>query len=242
MAGCAERPTTGCYRNLTDHLPPALRQRLEPPGGAPRILAEPDAAVGARKLAEDNLVLVGALEVVSPVIDESRLQREAKRQGADVVLISHDIARDQSVILPLVLFEAESVAPGLPSPTLPVKDLAGRTPAFLVPLEDNPPRAGAFFWRRLKPRILGVVLGDVPQASASAPADGALVKLVVRHSPAEQADLRPGDIIVAVGDKPIAGYRELAALLPSLAGTRTELHVMREQRPLRLPVAFGEGG
>ena len=242
LAGCAERSATRHYSSLIDQLPPALQQRLELPGYPPRIVVGPDAAADARMLAEDNLVLVGALELASPIIDESRLRREAKRHGADIVQVSHDFARDQGAILPLVLFEPTPVASVSLSPPPPATDLAGRTPAFLIPLEKHPPRAGAFFWRRLKPRILGVILGDVSQTGASALADGALVKLVVRHSPAEQADLRPGDIIVAVGNKPIAGYRELAALLPSLAGTRAELHVMRERKPLRLPVAFGEGG
>lgn len=242
MAGCAERSATGRYSSLIDQLPPALQQRLERPGKPPCIVVGPDVAAGARTLAEDNFVLVGALELTSPVIDEARLQREATRHGADIVQISQDFARDQGAILPLVLFEATPVASVSPSPPPPVTDLAGRTPAFLIPLENNPPRAGAFFWRRLKPRILGVILGDVSQTGASALTDRPMVKLVVRHSPAEQADLRPGDIIVAVGDKPIAGYRELAALLPSLAGTRAEIHVMRERKPLRLPVALGEGG
>jgi S1-C subfamily serine protease len=77
---------------------------------------------------------------------------------------------------------------------------------------------------------------------------GALVLEVVRDSPAGEAGLRPGDVIVAVDSLPVRSIEELAALPPepkagqSLAvmrdGRTTRIELTREGRPSSAPLGL----
>ena len=69
---------------------------------------------------------------------------------------------------------------------------------------------------------------------------GALVAGVVKGSPAADGGLRAGDVVVAIGGRPIAGSRELldtvAALRP---GQAIEVTVLRERRETRVTIRVG---
>lgn len=88
---------------------------------------------------------------------------------------------------------------------------------------------------------LGVDVQDVGVGLAAAfglprPA-GALVNGVDPGSPAAAAGVRPGDVIVKLGDKPIgrsAELNDLAAALP--AGARVQMRVIRNRMPMMLTV------
>jgi len=69
---------------------------------------------------------------------------------------------------------------------------------------------------------------------------GARIMGVQRGGPAERAGIRPGDVVVAVNGKPIpdtgALINETAALAP---GTRGTFGVLRDGKPLSIPVEVG---
>ena len=83
---------------------------------------------------------------------------------------------------------------------------------------------------------LGVSARDVAETAAR----GALIMGVQRGGPAERAGIRPGDIIVAVNGKRISDpgdlINETAALAP---GTRGTFNVLRDGKPLSVPVEVG---
>jgi len=83
---------------------------------------------------------------------------------------------------------------------------------------------------------LGVSARDLAEGATR----GAQIMGVQRGGPAERAGIRPGDVIVALNDKPIADtgalINETAALAP---GTRGTLSVRREGKPLSIPVELG---
>ena len=83
---------------------------------------------------------------------------------------------------------------------------------------------------------LGVSARDVAETAAR----GALIMGVQRGGPAERAGIRAGDIIVAVDGKPISDpgdlINETAALAP---GTRGTFNVLRDGKPLSVPVEVG---
>jgi S1-C subfamily serine protease len=69
---------------------------------------------------------------------------------------------------------------------------------------------------------------------------GALITSVEPGSPADQAGLRAGDVIVAVGSEQVQSMADLAARIRSLApGTRVTLEVVRSGDRLELPVTIG---
>ena len=95
--------------------------------------------------------------------------------------------------------------------------------------------------------VMGISTQDVNQALADAfklaVPRGALVLDVQPGSAGADAGLRPGDVILRVGDRPIATSGELAAMVTMTApGKRLELSVWREGNPLLLSATLGDSG
>ena len=69
---------------------------------------------------------------------------------------------------------------------------------------------------------------------------GVKVKAVTKGSGAAEAKLKPGDVILKVGDRDISGLTELQnALWGAKPGTEIELLVMQERRQLTIKVVLG---
>ncbi|MEE8558116.1 MAG: RIP metalloprotease RseP [Myxococcota bacterium] len=71
---------------------------------------------------------------------------------------------------------------------------------------------------------LGILSGDL------------LVDQVEDGSPAEAGGLEVGDLVLAVNDRPIRGFRDLAAQIRSSGGAPVQLRVLRDGRPVGLEV------
>jgi Zn-dependent M28 family amino/carboxypeptidase len=82
-------------------------------------------------------------------------------------------------------------------------------------------------------------LGIVPDYTDKA--EGATVSEVVADSPASQAGLKDGDVLVKLGDVKIASNQELlAALRKYKAGEEIEVAILREEKPLTIKVKLGK--
>ena len=70
---------------------------------------------------------------------------------------------------------------------------------------------------------------------------GAIIAGVVRNGPADKAGLRPGDILLAVGGKPVASTAETLNLIAQLVpGQKATMTVMRKNRESALDVTVGK--
>ena len=71
-------------------------------------------------------------------------------------------------------------------------------------------------------------------------AKGAVVEGVVEGSPAERAGMKKGDVIVAIGDQPVATPPDLTRRIAGTApGTRVALTVVRDRKRVQLAVELG---
>lgn len=67
--------------------------------------------------------------------------------------------------------------------------------------------------------------------------EGALIAGVLRGGPADRAGIRPGDILVAVGGKPVRDSSSLLNLIAALPpGKVAQLNLIRDKTEMRLPV------
>jgi len=100
---------------------------------------------------------------------------------------------------------------------------------------------------KISPGGLGAEVQDVGPGLAAAfglprPA-GALVNTVGPGTPAAASGLKPGDVILQIGDKPIDRSAELAEDAAALQpGTKATLKVIRNRRPMMLTVVIGTSG
>jgi Do/DeqQ family serine protease len=71
--------------------------------------------------------------------------------------------------------------------------------------------------------------------------EGAIIAGVMRGSPADRAGIRPGDLLVAVGGKPVKDPQGMLELIAGLApGSTTQFTVRREAKEVVLAVAIGK--
>jgi len=71
--------------------------------------------------------------------------------------------------------------------------------------------------------------------------DGALIAGVVRGAPADRAGIKPGDILLAVEDKPIKDAQIMLEVIASLdPGKTTRFKLRREGKEVELPVVIGK--
>ncbi len=70
---------------------------------------------------------------------------------------------------------------------------------------------------------------------------GALITEVVNGSPADHANVKPGDILIAVDDHPVTDYSSTLNLIAALKpGGTTTLKVIRDSKELNLKIGIGK--
>jgi S1-C subfamily serine protease len=137
-----------------------------------------------------------------------------------VVVLTAPIAGAVVVLAPDELPPGSTVVPGGMRPVLPA---VPASPPFLPPAPEVPDAAaGSAF--------LGVLTGP---ASAQ-------IRGVLPGSPAAEAGLRTGDVILAVGGRPVRRGADLQDRIRRYrAGDEVSLHIARQGRPLELRVRLG---
>ncbi|WP_225215562.1 S1C family serine protease [Cellulomonas avistercoris] len=87
--------------------------------------------------------------------------------------------------------------------------------------------------------FLGVTLSDGTATADGITRRGAVVESVTEGSPAAQAGVQPGDVIVAIGDEPVGGAESLTAFVRAMAsGDDATLTVVRDGKAIELDVTL----
>ena len=91
---------------------------------------------------------------------------------------------------------------------------------------------------------IGVEVQDVtPQLAESfrlPTTQGALVAGVLRHGPADEAGIQPGDILVKIADKPVTDTVSMLTLIASLQPNhQAQLTIIRNQREMQVTATIG---
>jgi serine protease Do len=90
--------------------------------------------------------------------------------------------------------------------------------------------------------IIGEPLGQEEQlAEFFGVKEGVLVKSVLKDSAAEKAGIKAGDVIVKIGDTPVATSQNISSALRSLRGTHPiVVTVVRNRKETPIPVTIGQ--
>lgn len=94
---------------------------------------------------------------------------------------------------------------------------------------------------------IGVTIQDLNQALADSfgleSAHGALISTVESGSPAEKADLKPGDVILSLNGEPVTNSSDLPPRIAAISpGTQAQLQVWRDKKTKAVNVTIGEHG
>lgn len=93
-------------------------------------------------------------------------------------------------------------------------------------------------WIGVEPRDITPELADnlgLPKK------DGVIIAAVLKNGPADKSGIRPGDILVSIGGKPISNMAEMFNLIAQLQpGTQTDMSVLRDNKEVKLNVEVGK--
>ena len=96
---------------------------------------------------------------------------------------------------------------------------------------------------RVERSWLGVYVGQIPPALRSELAvdeDGVLITKIVPDGPADQAGLRPGDILLSINNEEISDPSTLAWIASNLGvGSEVQVRILRGHQNLTLPLVTG---
>ena len=167
--------------------------------------------------------------LIADVIKGSPAAEAGVRQGDVVVSINGKEVNDPSALQFLV----SEIPPGTRVPVTVIRDGGRKTvtvtigdlseaeiPRDTYLVEDNRFLEGARV-ADLSPPLRDSL--EVPNN-----VDGVVVAGVERNSPASSTGLRPGDVIVAINGRKIAGLSEFKQLLQSVNGRRMEISIYRQ--------------
>lgn len=224
--------------------------RLVAPEGEPQIYTTADHARDGRALLENGYVLIGYAVFNSASVDSSQAAAQARKVGAAVVLIQTKYSHTVSGTIPYTVqnppqtvttYHQGSVYGGGSSggySGTSTTTVPGGYSTYQVPYSTDRYDYGASFWAKSRPLVLGVHVGDLTDELRRQIGSnrGVVVSVVVKGSPAFDADILPGDIITRVNEDVISSGDALATSLRRYAGQEVTLSTFREgvERPVTL--------
>ena len=111
-----------------------------------------------------------------------------------------------------------------------------------VPYQRQVYHHDASYWQRTKRGIFGARLAPIPDELRSSLQrnTGVYMALIMQDSPAFRANVMRGDVVIQLADKPVASVEEFVDLLPSYAGQKVAIRVIRGSQTIDIDIQLGQ--
>jgi hypothetical protein len=200
---------------------------LPAPSAPAAYLGTGDSAADSVALVENGYAPLGGARA-DRGSDPAQAIEEGKEVGAAVVVLyGHFDAANGNLLEILPFKRVSDASQPLDAATLSVPALDGG-------------QQFAMYWGRLQRPVLGVYsrpLSEKERASLHSP-DGLAVEAVAGGSPAMEAGIRQGDVMVSVDGKTI-NSSTMQNIILSLAGHKVTIEVIRGGQRMSIPVQLG---
>jgi hypothetical protein len=238
LLGACVNPYRANFNSTTDRYPAWMAGRFAPSAAKPRLIKTEDIQEEGRKLAEKGYLMVGYSKFDHPALDENLALQEGKAVGADVVLLQKTFAKS--------LIETTTVTQWPPSETtelhentrvegesekdtkhidrrVEIRTSHGPETTY-VPTQVDYYEHSATYWRKVSQPIFGAIVRDLSdeQKLILETNRGLVVRTIVTDSPAFQADLLKGDIILKIDGEPVASMQRFYDDLINKAGKKSD--------------------
>ena len=257
LIGCATNPFGQFYQNYTDQMPLALQQRLLPSRPNPQILAvsAQDFHDAGQRLEEQGLICIGFAGFSGGAPTQRQLIGQAKLVNADEVIFSSEFSHTLEGVRPVFSYQTGQTYTTQESGTVMANSYGGGTyfgqsttitPGQLhtdyVPYQQQVYNYGASFWRRASQGVIGARFMPIPDEMRTTLQrnTGAFVDLVVQDGAAFRGNILEGDIIIRFADNPVATPQELINLLPTYAGQKVAIKLIRGSQTMDLEVQLND--
>lgn len=198
---------------------------LPAPDSPELYLGTGDSAADVAALYENDYALLGASRVEHGSDPRAALEQGAEL-GAALVLVYGHFVPPAGERLELLPFRPRPAEGGATATTMPLVSGLG------------PDEQLATYWGRTRPAILGIVsrpLSEDEQARLGRE-HGIVVESVANGSPAAEAGVEAGDVLIAIDGQSFTDVVAVPALVTSLAGRRVGIDFLRDGRPFSVMV------
>lgn len=184
-----------------------------------------DSAADVAALYENDFALLGASRVEHGSDPRAALE-QGEDLGAALVVVYGHFVPPAGATLELLPFRPRPAESGAAAGTMPLVSGLG------------PDDQLAAYWGKTRPAILGIVsrpLNSDEQAQLGR-GDGIVVESVANGSPAADARIAAGDVLVAIDDQPLDDVAAVPTLVGSLAGRRVSIDLIRDGKAFSVMV------
>lgn len=184
-----------------------------------------DSAADVAALYENDYALIGASRVEHGSDPQPALE-QGREIGAALVLVYGHFVPPAGETLELLPFRPRPAAGGATPATMPLVSGLG------------PDEQLATFWGKTRPAILGIVSRplNADEQARLGREHGIVVESIANGSPAADAGISPGDVLVAIDGEPFDDVTAVPALVTSLAGRRVGIDLLRNGSPYAVMV------
>jgi hypothetical protein len=254
LSGCAN-PYRLNYQDMLLKRPQSKSMLLEKPESpVPVLVTSADMQNDSIDMLESGYFLIGKVTFKSPPIDEKQAIGQAKRVGADVVLTKKDYVTTVTESVPIIEWlpdrrttvSAQSTYQSNPSaqPSISRTEITqtvqGETYTQYVPQNTDYFNYSATFWKKTKPLKFGVLVQSLDEETKKRLQTnrGVVVKVVVRKTPAYNADILRGDIITQFSGEPIADPEDFFEKIRAHAGQQITVKIIRDGIPKNITLTL----
>jgi len=254
LLSCAN-PYHRNYKSMLDrwpHVKMQLSDISEAP--VPRLFTSKDLKIDSMNLLEDGYILIGKSAFKSPPINEEQAIKQAKEVGADIVLTKKEYVGTKTESIPITEYlpdkrsttRAHSTFQTSPTaqPSIAITEVtqtvSGESYIQYVPKDTDYFNYSATFWKKSKPQIFGVLARNLDDETKKRLQTnrGVIVKVVVRKTPAYNADILKNDIITMFEGEPVSDTEDFFEKINKHAGKQVKIKIIRDNKPRDITVTL----
>lgn len=240
-AGCVmPNPYANFYRDLTGGRGVMGNDDIIPPDGDPKIVYGTSPRDDTKRMQENGYVAIGYSSFNASQATEWQALQQGRCVHADTVILYQNYTETLSGVDPITFPQTETINTDFSATggggTLQGNAVQTRT-AYHTTYKTHHVRRYDFvasYWVKGKPRAFGARLRDLTDVERKQLGSnkGAVVTLVIRGSPAFNADIIPGDILKRVGDHEVLDDIQIGVLFQQYRGKAVVITVVRDGNTL----------
>lgn len=251
LSACGN-PYRANFNSTRDRHPQWLENRLAPKTKTPKLIETDEIQKEGWELAEKGYIMIGFAKFDLPRINPELALAEGKRAGADIVLLQRKFSKS--------LTETTTITQWPATETTEIRENTGVTgergthhinrrvdvttyrgpETTYVPTQVDYFEHSATYWRKVERPIFGAIVMDLSdeQKQRLQTNRGLVVRTLVTDSPAYQADLLKGDIILKMDGEAVGGVKKFYDDLITRAGKTVLVTLVRNGKEIQIPVVL----
>jgi C-terminal processing protease CtpA/Prc len=242
-AGCVN-PYRNNFNSTQDRYPTWLESRMAPKAKKPRLVLSEDISSENWKMFERGYIMIGFSKFDGPDEDVNLAIKQAKAAGADIVLVQKKFSKTLTETVTFTEFPPDETTTIRENADVVgekgVRRIERRTEVrtsrgpetVYVPKQVNYFEHSATFWRKMERPVFGAFVQELSdeQKQKLETNHGLVIRAIMADSPAHQADVLKGDIILKVDGVQVPSVRKFYEDLESKAGKQVELLILRGEK------------